>query len=84
MKIYYKYSRYFGIDSLKNLTIRLSSPDTLNDPFEGMMNEHVKKRLIKIAKPEDLGMHGYERIFGKETIDSFIVNRIQSLVSKYG
>ncbi|MFQ1977485.1 DUF2971 domain-containing protein [Aeromonas veronii] len=84
MKVYYKYSRFFGIESLKNITIRLSSPNTLNDPFEGMMNEHVKKRLIKIAKPEDLGMQGYERHFGKEIINTFIVNKIHSLISKYG
>lgn len=84
MKIYYKYSKYFGVKSLENLTLRLSSPSTLNDPFEGMLNENVKERLLNIAKPEDLGMHGYEHFFDKNMINQFIKNKIQNLINRYG
>ncbi|HDX8453404.1 TPA: DUF2971 domain-containing protein [Aeromonas hydrophila] len=51
MDIYYKYTRYFGIESLKDFSLRISLPLTLNDPFEGVLNSDVEDMICeKISK----------------------------------
>ncbi|WP_421345656.1 DUF2971 domain-containing protein [Aeromonas veronii] len=46
MDTYYKYSKYFGIESLMEPAIRLSAPAILNDPFEKIFNSVVENNLI--------------------------------------
>ncbi|MGR1251996.1 DUF2971 domain-containing protein [Aeromonas veronii] len=47
MEIYYKYTKYLGLESIKNLYLRLSTPATLNDPFEAQLNDSVKNNILE-------------------------------------
>ncbi|HEH9441900.1 TPA: DUF2971 domain-containing protein [Aeromonas sobria] len=84
MDTYYKYSKYFGLKYLKDITLRISSPYTLNDPFEEIINEEVMERLQSIAKPEDMGLSDYKKYFGEDSAKEFLTSRINSLIDGYG
>lgn len=84
MNIYYKYTKYFGLNSLKKIQLRISSPCTLNDPFEEIINENVIQRLKEIAKPSDVGMKYISQHFGDEITNGFVKNKIDNLITEYG
>lgn len=85
MPVYYKYANFYGIEHLKNYTIRLSSPVTLNDPFECRLNEDVQNALKKKTEPKHVGLH--PKIVNKKAedlISKLLLARIKSIVSPYG
>ncbi|WP_324002299.1 DUF2971 domain-containing protein [Aeromonas dhakensis] len=84
MNVYYKYSKYYGINSLKDLKLRISSPFTLNDPFEEIMNENVTQRLKTIAEPSHVGLNYIHRYFGESITNGFVENKIDNLITEYG
>ncbi|MEE1952233.1 DUF2971 domain-containing protein [Aeromonas sp. 43P] len=83
MKTYYKYSKYFGIESLKYPVIRLSSPAILNDPFEKLFNSEVENNLIARAGA------CYKGYFPMHTLDEkqkelFIKYQVKQSVNNFG
>lgn len=72
MEVYYKYSKYFGIDSLKNLHLRISLPSTLNDPFEGELNSDVSEHLLKNITATEFGLGCLIPSLSQEKLDEII------------
>ncbi|WP_378082209.1 DUF2971 domain-containing protein [Aeromonas bestiarum] len=85
MPVYYKYTNFYGIKHLKNYTIRLSSPITLNDPFEGRLNGDVLDFLKQKLEPEHLGLpSSIKNKKAKELISRLSFTRIKNIVNPYG
>ncbi|MFM4924886.1 DUF2971 domain-containing protein [Aeromonas dhakensis] len=52
MKIYYKYAKLMNIDYFKKPTIKISVPETLNDPFESSPSSTIKTHIGNTVKKE--------------------------------
>ncbi|MBL0597279.1 DUF2971 domain-containing protein [Aeromonas jandaei] len=72
MEVYYKYSKYFGIENLKNLHLRISLPSTLNDPFEGELNSDVSEYLLKNITATEFGLESLIPSLPQEKLDEII------------
>lgn len=84
MNTYYKYTKYFGLDSLKEMTIRLSPPRILNDPFETLFNEDVQNQLSTSVGKNYYSEH-LDNVFDTEDKkNSYIKYRINDSVNRFG
>ncbi|WP_323952821.1 DUF2971 domain-containing protein [Aeromonas caviae] len=54
MEIYYKYAKFRSIEELLSATVKLSPPQTLNDPFESILNQEVEDNLLKTLSLADV------------------------------
>lgn len=82
MDVYYKYTNYFGINSLIEPVIRLSPPPTLNDPFEPLLNEDVKNNIIKKSELSDFDISVGQR-FPKKFEKTLISKKISEEIDSY-
>ncbi|WP_204370111.1 DUF2971 domain-containing protein, partial [Aeromonas hydrophila] len=54
MEIYYKYTKFRSIEELSSATVKLSPPQTLNDPFESLLNKEVEDSLVNNLSLSDV------------------------------
>ncbi len=54
MNIFYKYTKFFDIERLQDLHLRLSTPPILNDPFESLLNKDLEDALLSKISLDDL------------------------------
>lgn len=83
MDTYYKYSKYFGIESLQEPVIRLSAPAILNDPFEKLFNEEVEKNLIS-RLGNDYFRYPFINSLDDESKAEFIKYQVNESVNQFG
>lgn len=83
MDILYKYTSYFGINSLTDHHLRLSIPSTLNDPFEGIFNEKLENEMFDKFDFETLKIHVAENSH-KKTKDAIKRMTIRDIIDVYG
>ncbi|MFM5398523.1 DUF2971 domain-containing protein [Aeromonas veronii] len=61
IKTYYKYTKFHHepgqTDYLRDFHLRISLPKTLNDPFEGSINNDLERKLLERIRPEFHGLH---------------------------
>lgn len=80
MTSFYKYTKFFGIEKLKDLHLRLSTPSVLNDPFENIFNKTLEAELEKNIKVKDMLHNIYDIINdGNDGLANIIQERILSL-----
>ncbi|HAU4896449.1 DUF2971 domain-containing protein [Aeromonas hydrophila] len=83
MEILYKYTKFFDLETISSGTIRLSPPETLNDPFEHEINSEVEEELINTALAFDLEIFK-DSSFTPELIRTIKLNFINGDLSSYG
>ncbi|MFQ2217622.1 DUF2971 domain-containing protein [Aeromonas enteropelogenes] len=83
MQILYKYSNYYGIESLNNPVLRLSPTAILNDPFENRLNEDVINNIKESFSLEGLGFDVNPN-FPKHFETPFLMQRINEQIDDYG
>lgn len=84
MKLYYKYTKYFGLEFLMNVTVRLSPPNTLNDPFEKIISKTVKKELTRRAGDKFWDEFIISRCKTEKEKINHITYRVSSCIWDYG
>jgi len=76
--------KYFGLQSLEEPTLRLSTPRILNDPFENIFNENVHNQLTSRVG-DRYYKYPFDTIFNTEDKKkSFIQFQISDSVNKFG
>ncbi|QXC09911.1 DUF2971 domain-containing protein [Aeromonas sp. FDAARGOS 1408] len=80
MNTYYKYTKFYGLDYLKDITVRLSSPSSLNDPFEKYFTKEVRTELLNRASEIFID----ENKTGKTKSAPYINYKIISSIWAYG
>ncbi|WP_421276928.1 DUF2971 domain-containing protein [Aeromonas veronii] len=83
METFYKYSKYHGISSLIEPTIRLSPAKSLNDPFENKLNHKIKQSLMDNISASEIGFE-IDKLFSSYFQQSYLMDRIQLEVDYYG
>lgn len=84
MNTYYKYTKYFGLNSIKDCYLRLSTPSTLNDPFEARLNEDIERNITTAFEQETIFSSGFRGELSPELIRRIIVNSINTTINDFG
>ncbi len=84
MNTYYKYTKYFGLDSIANCYLRLSTPATLNDPFEAEINEIVESNITSALEKDPIFHNGFRQGMNPELIKKVISNSITNTINDFG
>lgn len=83
METLYKYTKYFGLETISSGAIRLSPPETLNDPFEHSINSEVEEELMNDTPLVDLGIFNNYSL-NPEVIRAIKLQLINGDLSSYG
>ena len=84
MDIYYKYAKFRSVEELLSATVKLSSPSTLNDPFECILNREVENNLIKNLSLTDVDIDIEEEIYIDEELkENVILKRVYDGIHDY-